>query len=199
MADRCLFSICTNHHMRISYYIIALVILTLAGDAAAQDQPSAGRLSRNDVVVDRAKPSIFLCRDRGKSDGSSMKPRFRLTNNLVWAVLLESQKAADKLEVFKLSNGTRVGAVAEGTVSYLSVLPESGDSDGAIDSPYRSSLTWLRSAGSTYFPIPEPIAKSQELYIGFKYEWEIIGSAGFESDSPIHRVYFTLDRLSDCS
>ncbi|MBK8150122.1 MAG: hypothetical protein IPK58_18465 [Acidobacteria bacterium] len=57
----------------------------------------------------------------------------------------------------------------------------------------------LRSAGSTYFLIPEPIAKSQELYIGFKYEWEIIGSAGFESYSPTHRVYFTLDQVSDCS
>lgn len=185
--------------MRISRCIIALVILMLAGCAAAQDQKSTVGLSRNDVIIDRAKPSIYLCRDRGKSDGSLMKPRFRLTNNLVWAVMVESQKAADKLEVFKLSNGTKVGAVAEGTVSYLSVLPISGDSDGAIDSPYRSSLTWLRAAGSTYFLIPEPIAKSQELYIGFKYEWEIIGSAGFESYSPTHRVYFTLDQVSDCS
>jgi hypothetical protein len=163
-------------------------------------------LTRADVVIESNKPSIFLCIDNNKNkdkiitDGSDVW--LRIYNNTIWTIKFNAQQIGASTQKLKLSNGSIVRGLSNKTISYPNYEFESIKDNKISDMPQWSDITtanWLLSNNYTVFRVPSKLFENNLLFLGYKYEWELIGAAGQESYSPTHRVYFHLDDSLDIS
>jgi hypothetical protein len=163
-------------------------------------------LTRSDVVIDSNKPSIYLCIDENKNKDTiatnSSNIWLRIYNNTIWTIKFNAQQIGASTQKLKLSNGSVVRGLSNKSTSYPNYEFESIKDNKTLDMPQWSDITtanWLLSNNYTVFRVPSKLFDNTLMFISYKYEWELIGSAGQESYSPTHRVYFHLNDSLDIS
>lgn len=145
------------------------------------------------------KASVFI---KAEGSGKNQRLRLRLFNNTKWAI------AVGTFSYY--FNPARIKKIKLQSGKVVTVMP----SDKEIDSLYyfteRERIqgnkkvlilgghwthsynnSWIGPKDSIFFSIPEKdLRKGTELYISFKYEWELNEKGVFLSGEPQHRVYF---------
>jgi hypothetical protein len=93
-------------------------LVTMFVGTAATQTDSVRRLLRDDIVIRRNQPTVYLCLDR-PADGTGLL-WLRIANNTIWTLRFSAEKAATKQRPLRLSNGqTIAGLTEESCVSAL--------------------------------------------------------------------------------
>jgi len=171
-----------------------VIILCLACSVDCQKRVA---LNRNDVVVNKQNASVYLCVERNQEDSTILTTNnvlVKLVNNTIWVLKLNTSKLASETRSLKLSNGAWVAGARDGTVIYP-VLKYASTRKNWVESnesPEVFTSSWVPSDSSVRFTIPREKLDNASVAIEFKYEWELIGSSGQESYSPIHSIHLEL-------
>ena len=171
--------------------LLTLCVVSSWGSVCAQT--TAG-LRRDDVVIRKDRPSIYLCVDkelwqRRKADEDIW---LRAYNNTVWAIRFDAEKMGTATRPLKLSNGNTVAALSNSSVSFPHFQVEQkgggGKSTGSLWGDVATS-NWLPSDTGARFKVPARYFKDGNLYLVYQYEWELIGIHARESHAPVHKIY----------
>lgn len=168
---------------------LVLFCLVLGLQIPAQSRSSVQ--TRSDITVNSNLPTVFLSAVQVKSEDRS-EVFLTLVNNTVWAIKFSGAKQGESTKLLELSNGAKVIALADESISYPQYGFEQGTNVIKVEKPKWGDVSnpiFLPSNTCTLFKIPTQYLHAGMLYLEYKYEWEIIGSAGQESYSPTHRVY----------
>lgn len=168
---------------------LLLFCLVLGLQIPAQSRSSVQ--TRSDIIVNPNLPTVFLSVVQVKSEDRS-EVFLTLVNNTVWAIKFSGAKQGESTKLLELSNGVKVIALENGSVSYPQYQFEPTGNVSNVRKPSWGDLSnpnFLPSGSCTLFSVPSQYLSGGMLYLEYKYEWEIIGSAGQESYSPSHRVY----------
>jgi hypothetical protein len=153
-------------------------------------------LTRTDIVIDPKSPTVYLSVERATGSKSKIEDSsevwVKLVNNTVWTIKFLAEQSGEATQMLELSNGNRILALKHKSIS----VPQYGfESNASSDSSRKlmwghlSNSNFLPSNTCTLFKVPAKYLRNGMLYLEYKYEWEIVGSAGQESYSPTHRVY----------
>lgn len=181
------------------YFVVALsFFVCLKGNVSAQTVKHIG-LTRDDVVLKRDKPTIYMCVDSKLTQDDRYAKEdsvwLRIYNNTIWLIKFNAERIGTSSKLITLANGYKVAALTDGSVSFPHYGLELKDAKGGLTRSLwgdMSTINWLPSNTSTIFKVPNKYFKEGNLYLEFNYEWEITGKIGTESYAPIHRVYFYL-------
>jgi len=128
--------------------------------------------------------------------------RFRLFNNTNWAIAVSTFSfylTPDNIRKTTLQNGKTVYLMPNNKeISSLFYFTETEQSQGnkksVVLGGYRTdsyNTSWIGSKDSIFFSIPkEELKDSTEIYIMFRYEWELNEKGIFSPNEIQHRAYF---------
>jgi hypothetical protein len=128
--------------------------------------------------------------------------RFRLFNNTKWAIAVSTFSFylnPNNIRKATLQNGKTVYLLPnDKEISSLFYFTETEQLQGSKKSivlgGYKSdssNISWIGSKDSIIFSIPkEELKNSTELYIIFRYEWELSEKGFFLPNEAEHRAYF---------
>ena len=167
---------------------------------------SPNDLVRNDIILNKNKPTVSLCVDYEiKTDEENSKGRdsgfvwFRLHNNTVWALAFHSEQRG-KSNLHGLADGRKIMALENNAVSMPRYQLKDIELAGEENKPSKpkapivkwggvSNINWVLSGNSTVFKVPRSYFSARRLLlVAYKYQWEMIGTIGYESYSPQHEV-----------
>lgn len=147
----------------------------------------ASNLKRDEAVINRNRPTIYLCLERKTDRDISL----RIYNNTIWMTRFPGQGKTSRL--LELPDGTRVAAVSNGDVVSPQYRFESKQT--GVERDYRwgdlHSVVFLPSDTYAVFKVPVESLKDDLLFLEYQYEWEFTGAVASESYPPRHRVYFS--------
>ncbi len=159
----------------------------------------AKNLTRNDVVVNPKKTSVYICIDKNSepiNDKAKSEILLRLYNNTIWTIRFNADAGGTSKELLKLNNGTTVAALTNNSTAYPLYQIKQRKPAKKFDEPawgHVHTASFLPSNKSASFAVPKKYFSGNDLYVRFFYEWELKGSGYGESYAPEHRVHFYLD------
>lgn len=169
-------------------FLLSLCFL-LGLQIQAQSKPTM--LARSDITVNPKLPTVFLSVEKSRTETRS-EVWIKLVNNTIWTIRFLGEQPGVSTKLLELSNGTKVMGLQDGSISYPQYQLEPTTTIGNVRKPSWGDLgnpSFLPSNSCTLFKVPSQYVRGGMLYLEYKYEWEIIGSAGQESYSPTHRVH----------
>jgi|GEM_PF-5277137 len=149
-------------------------------------------LTRDDVLIDKGKPSVFLCIDKVLSSKENGSVWIRVVNNTVWTLRFATERSGESLQPLRLSSGIRVPGLVNKTVFFPRYRLDHSDGSSRLGDPqwsHTSTVSWLPSQSYSVFKVSRGLLRSI-LYLEFQYEWEIVSIVGPERVSPSTRVLF---------
>ena len=160
-------------------------------------------LTRDDVVVNRDKPTVYICADadlmnKDKEIGGDVW--LRINNNTIWTIRFEAERMGTKQQLFKLPNGQKIAALSKASIAFPRYEIESKKTgEGLSLWGDVHTFNWLLSNNSAIFKVPGKYFKDNLLYIDIVYGWELVGTLARESNPPHHRVYFAVHDSTEIS
>lgn len=163
-------------------------------------------LTRNDVVIKRDKPTVYICIDRElmekKKEVNDDSLWLRIYNNTIWIISFQAARPGTPPQLFKLPNGTIRTALTNESTAFPEYQFESKEGGDAMNKPKWGdvgTIDFLPPNISAAFKVPLKYFKDGALYLKYNYEWEFVGTIGHESNSPSHRVYLHINDISNIS
>ena len=197
--------------------LIFLTVLLTTLITSISGQTSSKDLARQDIVLNKNKPTIYLCIDtKVKTESKDLSSDFiwlQLHNNTIWALSFHSEQGGNS-KLYKFPDGRTVPALEDKAVSTpqyeienTKLVDDSDFMDSGKNKTERSTdnepiikwgdtaaTSWLLSGNSTTFKIPKNyFSEGRLILVEYKYQWEMIGTGGYESYSPNHRVAIWFD------
>ena len=166
-------------------HVVVLMCCVACLSLVAFSQSSrTSNLKRDQAVVRRDKPSVYICLDR-KTESEAW---LRIHNNTVWTLQFQGGGRSSKL--LTLSNGKRVAALSSGSLAFPEYRFES-KSGGEVNYAWEDvhTVMFLPSGAYALFKVPANKFDSGLLFLQYVYEWELTGAVGSESNPPQHRVF----------
>ncbi|HKO60051.1 MAG TPA: hypothetical protein VJV03_02735 [Pyrinomonadaceae bacterium] len=172
-----------------------LCLLLLGGESFSQNK-KAKNLTRDDIVIKRHQPTIYLCFEKRPQNDSLIW--LRITNNTIWTIRFRAEKSGTEQSPLKLSNGKIVAGLTKKSVAFPRYDFESSGKNNprALWSGF-GTASWLPSTALTVFSVPASQFNLGRLYLEYKYEWEFTGAIADESHAPVHRVYLDIAGVED--
>lgn len=188
---RC-FVICEEQGMRTNknqvLYFVCLMCCAIYFSVDAHSQTRrATNLRRDEAVVRRDRPTVYICLDR-KTERDVW---LRIYNNTIWTTRFHG--GGRDVKMFKLPDGTRVAALSNGATVSPEYRFESKQTGDEVDYSWGDvhSVIFLPSDTYALFKVPDSKFGSNLLFLEYTYEWEFTGAVGSESHAPQHRIYFS--------
>ena len=193
------------------YFSVSLLFLlswspAAWGQTGLKQQTTPTSLTRKQVVVDQKKPSIYLCVNRGGSNGKAAHYQdvlwFRVFNNTIWTIRFPSSSGETNIKPLKLSQGKLVPGLTKLSVFVPHYQVEDAQTHSRRLGPGwgdTSTVSFLPAGTSARFSVPKSYLKDSALFLEYKYEWELTGTVGDESYAPVHRVYLPIVDPNDIS
>src|SRR5207247_621974 len=113
---------------------LACVVSIVALSSTSLSQTKQNRdLTRNDIVIQRDRPTIYICVDANvtKKNGSD-DLWLKLNNNTIWTVRFESDRAGTKPQLHRLANGKSVAALSKDSIAFPRYEIESKDNRQSV-------------------------------------------------------------------
>jgi hypothetical protein len=189
---------CLASHQRAWAAVASIFVLTATVWCQTKQNQD---LTRNDIVIERDRPTVYICADTNlmkKNKGDDLW--LRINNNTRWTIRFKSDRVGTKPQLYKLPTGKGVAALSKDSVAFPQYEIESKRTRQS-DSLWGDvgTFSWLLSGNSTVFTVPKRYFKDNLLYIEFAYAWEFVETVGRESHAPQHRVYFSVFDSNDLS
>jgi hypothetical protein len=182
--------------------LVLFAALSFGGSVVSQTKRAVD-LTRDDVVIEPNKPTIYLCVVRKKEEeGSANLLWLRVHNNTVWTIRFPAEKMGTLQKPLKLSNGKIIAGLTNRSTAFprYDFEPKRiGDEIGGPAWGDVGTANWLPANTYSLFAVPTKYFKIGTLSLAYKYEWEFTGSIGDESHAPVHRIYLDLPDLSEVS
>jgi hypothetical protein len=180
--------------------ITLLIAIVITFTAITYGQESdINKISRGDVVIDKKKPTVYLCLEKAleKSDRAS-EVSVRVINNTVWALQFITDRQGSPVEILKLSNGSIAPLLKDKAVFFPKYAFQKNNHAEVTDSGHgdTGTVSYLGSGRYATFKAAGKYLDSGLLFLDYHYEWEAIGVLGAESHSPLHRVYLEVNDSS---
>jgi hypothetical protein len=180
-------------------YLVSYVLYA-GGHVFAQTSKDT-TLTRDEVVIVRNKPSIYLCVDRellGKNKEANNNLWLRINNNTIWTIRFKGENRGTLQQLIKLPTGTIIAGLSNDSIvspQYQFESKKVGDELYLPKWGNMPTVNWLPSGTSVLFKVPKKYFNGSYLFIEYNYDWEFRGVLEHESDPPIHRVYFYTNDL----
>jgi hypothetical protein len=185
--------------------LVGYVLFCFAGGVSSQIN-DAKKLSRDDIVVRRDRPTVYICVNRKtekiKKEQDTDVVWLRIYNNTIWTIRFRAKEEATAKSVFSLSSGIRVAGLTNESIAFPCYEVEPNKTGAKTQGPVWGdfhNLSFLPSNTSASFSVPINYFKLGALYLQYNYEWEFVGAVANESDAPLHRVYFVVADIKDLS
>jgi hypothetical protein len=173
----------------------------LAGGVLSQTNDPKS-LRREDIVIRRNRPTIYLCADHKTDKNGTDVIWLRIYNNTIWTIRFGADRTGTSQKLLKLSSGSRVAGLTNESVAFPRYEFEPSETGAKKQGPEWGdvgTVSWLPSNTSASFSVPRGYFKLGTLFLKYKYEWEFTGAVADESYAPVHRVYFGIADLGDLS
>jgi hypothetical protein len=182
----------------------AFFVCLLCWSAVVFPQAKRGSdLTRNDVVILRDKPSVYLCVSKKKKKQDEDSLWLEMHNNTIWTLRFRAERRGTLEKPLRLSNGQNIAGLDNNSVFFPEYQfkrkkpadnQQSGPAWGDVE-----TASWLPSNTSAIFSVPRNYFSGGTLYLEYKYEWEFTGAIADESHGPVHTVYLDILDISDPS
>jgi len=178
------------------FFAVGCLVALLAGMAPTQTKSARG-LSRNDIVIRRNLPTVYLCLDR-PVDGTGVL-WLRIANNTIWTIRFRAEKPGTKQRPLRLSTGNIIAGLTHRSTGFPRYVLEVTNEQSSQPQPGSDfgTASWLPSNTSALFAVGDAHSQTGSLYLEYKYEWEFTGAIADESHGPVHRVYFGLNGVNE--
>ena len=190
-----------------SMIFIAFFVLFVYGAENANSQiATAPPLTWKTVTIDNTKPTVYLCAE--PPDVATLKRDdelwLRFNNNTIWPLMLNAEKVDGESKILKLSDGTNVGALGNGSTVKLLYSLKYSKTGASV--PFQSTdwgdmleTSWLPSQSYARFRVSRTLVMNKILSSQYKYEWEVQKGIVPESNGAVHTVTINFDRLKNIS
>lgn len=176
-----------RNNSRLLYLAAVTSCVMLFAVVVSSQTRTASNLRRDQAVIRRDRPTVYLCLDR-KTDNDVW---LKIYDNTIWTIRFAGGGKSSRL--IDLPDGTRVGAFSNGAVASPEYRFESRQTGAEVDYSWGDvhTFAFLPSDNYVLFRVPASKFERNLLFLEYQYEWEFSGAVGSESNPPQHRVYFS--------
>lgn len=176
--------------------VFGCLVTVFAVTATTQTQNAKG-LTRDDIVIQRNRATVYLCVDRPFDGNSDLW--LKIANNTIWTIRFRAERAGTMQQSLRLSSGKIIAGLTNKSTAFPRYEFETADqpiSEGPRWGDF-GTANWLPSGNSASFAVRVPHSQTGKLYLEYKYEWEFTSAIADESHGPSHRVYFDVNDVKD--